>query len=146
MQRFATVRDAKEFLIGRIADEAQREGIAVSEVERKMLYFSETGWTLPDIAEVNETFDREYDQEHYEHKIAKLIRSLRVRHRRDNADEFDAWTEAVEKLRDGDHYLLVVIEKAGVAERPRGDLVRLIVIALAISGVLVAIALFMANR
>jgi hypothetical protein len=146
VQRFATVRDAKEFLVGRIADEAQRGGIALSEVERKMLYFSETGWTLPDIAEVNETFEREFDQRQYEHKIARLIRQLCARHRRDNADELGGWKEAVGRLREGDHYLLVMIEQAGTTGRPHGDLVRLIVTALVISGVLVAIAIFMANR
>jgi hypothetical protein len=50
--------DAKGFLIGRIATEAQRRGTTLSEVDRKMLYFSETGWTLPDIADVNATFDQ----------------------------------------------------------------------------------------
>ena len=31
-----------------------------------MLYFSETGWTLPDIREVEEAFGREYDMSEYE--------------------------------------------------------------------------------
>jgi hypothetical protein len=44
--------DPKEFLVGKINNEAQREGIALSEVERKMLYFSETYSALPDIAEL----------------------------------------------------------------------------------------------
>ena len=61
MQTFATARDAKEFLIGKILTEAQRESVSVSEVERKMFYFSET-WTLLDIADVNDIFDRDYDQ------------------------------------------------------------------------------------
>ncbi len=55
---FDTARDAKEFLVSRIVTEAQREGIPLSEVEREMLYFSETASTLPDIAEVNAAFDR----------------------------------------------------------------------------------------
>jgi hypothetical protein len=62
VQRFATARDAKEFLVSRIITESQREGVPLSEVERKMLYFSETAWTLPDIGEVNDAFDREYNQ------------------------------------------------------------------------------------
>jgi hypothetical protein len=47
--RFASAREAKQFLVAQIADEAQREGVSLSEIERKMLYFSETDWTLPDI-------------------------------------------------------------------------------------------------
>jgi len=50
MTRFTSAREAKEFLVAKIAEEAQREGVPLSEVERKMLCFSETGWTLPDIA------------------------------------------------------------------------------------------------
>jgi hypothetical protein len=42
MRRFATTRDAMEFLVSRIVTEAQREGVPLSETERKMLYFSET--------------------------------------------------------------------------------------------------------
>jgi len=38
-----------------------------------MLYFTESGWTLPDIMKVSVDFDREYDQDKYEQKIAKLV-------------------------------------------------------------------------
>jgi hypothetical protein len=49
MNAFHSGRQAKEFLISEIIAEAQRENVALSDVERKMLYFTETGWTLPDI-------------------------------------------------------------------------------------------------
>ena len=47
MESFAQTRTAKEFLVHCIVDEAQREGTPLTEVERKMLYFSETHWSLP---------------------------------------------------------------------------------------------------
>jgi hypothetical protein len=75
VQTFATARDAKEFLVNRITTEAQREGVPLSETEREMLYFSETAWTLPDIADVNEAFDRDYDQARFEEKIGTLVRN-----------------------------------------------------------------------
>jgi hypothetical protein len=56
--RFSDVRDAKEYLIDRVVDEAQLQGMPLSDLERKMLYFSETGWTLPDMEEVNAAFER----------------------------------------------------------------------------------------
>ena len=59
MTTFQSARDAKEFLTARIVEEAKRENISLSEVERKMLYFSETHWTLPDIALVSEKFEHE---------------------------------------------------------------------------------------
>jgi hypothetical protein len=73
MKAFHGGREAKEFLISEIVAEAQRENVPLSEVERKMLYFTESGWTLPDIMEVSDNFDREYDQDKYERKIAKLV-------------------------------------------------------------------------
>jgi hypothetical protein len=39
---FLECAEAKEFLISRIVTEAQRENVPLSEIERKMLYFSET--------------------------------------------------------------------------------------------------------
>lgn len=43
MMAFHNAREAKEFLISKIVAEAQLEGIPLSEIERKMLYFSESG-------------------------------------------------------------------------------------------------------
>jgi hypothetical protein len=109
---FATGRDAKEFLVGGIVAEAERLSVPLSEIEKKMLYFSEIAWTLPDIWEVNAAFDRDYDQAEYEQKIAKLIRSLRAEARKRNTRELAAWEEAVHVLRQEDHYLLVMIDVA----------------------------------
>ncbi|HEX3353709.1 MAG TPA: hypothetical protein VHS34_12870 [Terriglobales bacterium] len=41
MKTFLGCREAKEFLISEIVAEAQRENAPLSEVERKMLYFTE---------------------------------------------------------------------------------------------------------
>jgi hypothetical protein len=124
MIHFADAREAKEFLVARIVAEAQREEVPLSEVERKMLYFSETGWTLPDIAEVSDKFDRESDRDEYEKKITQLIRNARKRARKDDRPEFDDWSAAVRRLSKEDHYLLVMIEKAGVSTDQGGSSVR----------------------
>ncbi len=146
MQTFGTAREAKEFLVARIVTEAQRENVPLSAVERKMLYFSETAWTLPDIAEVNEAFDREYDQAEYERKIANLIRKLATRARAEDREELDAWTEAVRTLKKEDHYLLVMIAAAEASGRPRGDFLKLLATALAVVAVLLAIIFLTAGR
>jgi len=109
MQIFASGREAKEFLVSRIVLEAEHEGVELSDVERKMLYFSEVDWSLPDIMEVNEVFEREYDDAAYEEKIAGLIRSFQKRMRKESHDEYDSWEGAVCVLRREDHYLLVLI-------------------------------------
>ena len=130
MKAFHSGREAKEFLISRIVAEAERENAPLSEVERKMLYFTESGWTLPDIAEVSEDFDRQYDQNEYEKKIAKLIRKAAKHDRRESHDEYKAWWDAIRFLKKGDHYILVMIAIAGI--RPAGDQLKLFGTALAI--------------
>ncbi|HEY5214880.1 MAG TPA: hypothetical protein VIJ38_17845 [Acidobacteriaceae bacterium] len=115
MPILATGRDAKEFLVGRIVEESERVGVPLSEIERKMLYFSETGWTLPDIWEVNAAFDRDYDEVEYEEKIAGLIRGFRKNARQCSTAEFESWEAAVRLLRKEDHYLLVMVDMAATS-------------------------------
>jgi hypothetical protein len=145
---FNTERDAKEHLIARISAEAKREGIELSEVEGKMLYFSETGWTLPDIFDVNAEFERDFDNDEYESKIAGIVRQIEKTNAEAGSDQQSLWDEAVVKLSDGDHYLLVLIGLGRSAparevsnwlpvaeaanKRPQGDLFRLIVLAFAV--------------
>jgi hypothetical protein len=125
MKRFSNAREAKEFLVSRTVDEAQREGVPLSEVERKMLYFSETGWTLPDIMEVNDEFDSECDQIDYERKIAGLIAHARKRDREENREGFDSWSDAIRTLGKEDHYILVMVQKAHLSTRPPADILKL---------------------
>jgi hypothetical protein len=122
---FTNAREAKEFMVGRIVEQARRDGIPLSEVERKMLYFSETGWAPPDIISTMERFECECDTSDYERKIARLIRAAL-----DRADqqEYDAWIDAIRELDKEDHYLGVMVDQAGatVSEvRPRGDRLKL---------------------
>lgn len=123
MKAFHSGREAKEFLISEIVAEAGRENVPLSEVERKMLYFTESGWTLPDMMKVYEDFDREYDQAKYEKKIAKLITKADRRIRKSSHDDYDRWWPAIRFLQREDHYISVMIRLAGL--RPRGDQLRL---------------------
>jgi len=109
---FADGREAKEFMVGCIVAEAEREGVPLSDVERKMLYFTETAWAPPDILEVNEAFEREYDTEEYEQKIARLIRGFCAHACTETPEAFDAWNQACCVLAQEDHYLLVLVGEA----------------------------------
>src|SRR5579863_3872291 len=123
MEAFRSAREAKEFLIAGIVAAAQCESVPLSEVERKMLYFSETGWTLPDMTAVYEEFDREYDQDRYEKKIAHLLKKADKHARKESRDEYDKWWAAVRRLKREDHYISVMIRLAGL--RPAGDQLKL---------------------
>lgn len=117
--KFGSIREALEFLVGRIVAEAKREGVSLSDVERKMLFFSETGWTLPDMKEVSSEFDRDYDQDKYEVKIAGLIQRYLRRVKTENEQDLSTWNEAVDKLSGEDHYLLVLINAAHLSGERR---------------------------
>mgnify|MGYP001225730339 CR=1 FL=1 len=147
MQTFANARDAKEFLIAKITGEAQREGIPLSDVERRMLYFSETDWTLPDMAETNDAFERDYDQSTYEQKIGVLAHKFCTEARKTNRDDLDLWKEAVRTLSSEDHYILVLLRGDGASgDSPVVDRLKLIAVALLITLLaMVGIYLF-ANR
>lgn len=115
MNQLSSSREAKEFLISGIVEEAQREKVPLSELERKMLYFSETDWTLPDIMAVNEQFEREYDDATYEKKIARLIRNKARRLRKHDPQEFHRRMHAIHRLSREDHYILVMFHRAGIS-------------------------------
>lgn len=134
MNQFHSGREAKEFLISRIVAQANRENAPLSEIERKMLYFTETGWTLPEIWEVSEAFDREYDQNKYERKIAKLICKALKHDRNESHDLYDEWWAAIHFLKKEDHYISVMIAIAGL--RPAGDQLKLFATGLAVAALL----------
>ena len=143
MDRFSTPRAAKEYLVSRILAQAQQDGVALSDPERKMLYFSESGWTLPDMTKVNAEFEQEHNDAEYEEKIETVIR--RIRETQDEPSERD-WNAAVDRLRTEDHYLLVMIDAAqghAPSARPPGDLRRLIFTASVVVALLTGFGFFL---
>jgi hypothetical protein len=113
-KHFRTIREAKDYLAERIAAEAERDRIPLTDVERKMLYFTETGWTLPDMKQVSSEFDRDYDQGEYEQKIGGLVSKIQSRLRDQGEADGKSWDRAIMKLSRGDRYLLVLVD----AEQP----------------------------
>lgn len=141
---FESVREAKEYLIHEIVEQAKRENASLDDIERRLLYFTETGW-MPEEARTGETdltrIDDEYSDAEYEWRMAQKIRRLKQQ------PSFDpnAWNEAVAVLRREDHYLLVIIDVADNPEipyrRPPNDFLKLIGTAFAIIIVVMVIML-----
>ncbi|MGD0890288.1 MAG: hypothetical protein ABR923_02055 [Terracidiphilus sp.] len=149
---------AKEYLVGRIAEKAKLEGAPLTEVERKMLYFSETGWTIPDIVEVNAGFERDYNDVEYEEKIGGIVRRIQEKQNLEDEEQRGAWCAAVETVGEEDCYLLTLIDIGCRAEgkklsrlgriepwlpdlgnsgaRPSGDVARLILVSIGVSAAL----------
>jgi hypothetical protein len=51
------VREAKDFLVQQTAEQAQLEGVALSELEKRMMYFTESGYVPEDPIALNEEFE-----------------------------------------------------------------------------------------
>jgi hypothetical protein len=128
--------EAKEFLASRIIEEASRRHVGLSELERKMLYFSEGYPTLPDIMEVNEKFEVEYDSEKYETKIRRLSRNAFRRDQKESPENVPLWREAVKVLNREDHYIMVMLDvPRSVADPAKLVIAGLVVVALGVGAV-----------
>lgn len=88
-------QQAKEFLIAQVLDEAQRENVSLSEIERKMLEFTES-----------------FDSAAYEKKIADLLRNARERSRRESPEAATRWKQAILDLIEEDHYLEAMLAQS----------------------------------
>ena len=104
--------EAKDFLISSVLQEAVREHVNLTEVEKQMLYFTEVHPSLPDIYDVNAEFERDYDSDEYEAKIARLLGSARARDREESTANAQIWEDAIQALRKEDHYILVMVNQA----------------------------------
>lgn len=104
--------NAKQFLIARVVGEAALEQVHLSEIEQKMLSFTEAQPSAPDIYEVNAEFERDYDSDKYEAKIAGLLKRARERDKNVSPGQAEQWEDALEALRHEDHYILVMVNQA----------------------------------
>lgn len=128
---FKSSMAAKKFLVSRIVEEANREQIPLSETEQKMLYFSESFPTLPDIEEVAQRFESECNDKEYEKKISRLSKAAYKQDRRESPELAQQWRDAVQLLKSEDHYILVMVS---VGRRPH-DIIKLFLAAILVVAV-----------
>lgn len=116
---------AKDFLVQQTAEQAVLENVPLSDLEKRMMYFTETDECPEDPIALNEAFETEYSTEEYEAKISRLLHHAYKRVRRDDSQNSETWDSAMKCLRQGDHYLLVMWDMQLAAERPPYDSVKL---------------------
>lgn len=120
--------EAKDFLVQQAAEQAALENVPLSDLEKRMMYFTETGEMRENAIQLNDAFEAEYDTEQYEAKISELMHHAHARIRKENPEATEQWKEAIKQLYKGDHYLLVLC-KGGSGEqpqRPPHDLLKLL--------------------
>jgi hypothetical protein len=103
---------AKQFLISRIIEQAELERVHLSEIEKKMLYFSEGQLATPDMSEVVAEFERRYDSDEYENKVIGLLERARSLDLVRSPQFKETWDDVISALKQENHYVLVMIYRA----------------------------------
>jgi hypothetical protein len=102
-------REAKDFLVLKAAEQAQLEGVALSDLEKRMMYFTESdASSCDDPLALNDEFEAQYETPKYETKISELLGHAYRRLKRDDPQGARLWDQAIRCLRKGDHYILVM--------------------------------------
>src|SRR5881409_3236266 len=81
------VREAKDFLVQQTAEQAALEHVPLSDLEKRMMYFTETGECPEDPIALNNTFEAEYDTTWYEKKISLLMARAYRRIKRESPEK-----------------------------------------------------------
>jgi hypothetical protein len=139
------VQEAKDFLVQEIVAEAQAEGTPLSDLERRMLYFTESGDTVEDPAALNKQFTAQYDTAEYEKKISRLVAHAYRKINRGSLEKLRLWNDALRVLRKGDHYILVFCKQPNPS-KPWGSWTFQIFGAFAVLGLYLLLFFFFGSR
>jgi hypothetical protein len=120
------VREAKDFLVTQTAEQAALEGVPLSDLEKRMMYFTESGECPEDPLALNEEFEAEHDSDEYEAKISRLLHQAHRRIRKEGGAARKNWDLAIKCLRRGDHYLLVMWDLSPSTWTPVRDSLKLL--------------------
>jgi hypothetical protein len=144
--RAMQIREAKDFLVMQTAEQAALEGVPLSDLEKRMMYFTENAGAIEDPVKLNEEFEAQYDSEEFETKIAKLLHHAHARVKKESPEKARLWSNAIRTLNKGDHYILVLWSLPSTDERPPYDSLKLLVAAILIALATLAWQLWVAPR
>lgn len=96
------VCEAKDFLVRQIFEQAEIDGISLSDIEIKMLYFPE----VEDPTRTCEEFKTHQSLEDFERKISRLLDNAYTRNKKTNPQTAEEWQSVIDVLSKGDHYLV----------------------------------------
>ena len=81
------------------------ENMPLSNLEKRMMYFTESGECPEDPIALNDGFEAEYNIEEYEARISSLLHHAYKRLRKADDPNRSRWDSAIKYLKQGDHYL-----------------------------------------
>jgi hypothetical protein len=113
------VREAKDFLVQETVQQAALEAVPLSDLEKRMMYFTETGECPEDPIALNDAFEAEHDTPTYEKKISLLMARAHRRIKRESPEKLRLWNDAFRVLSKGDHYILLFWRQNPFSRSPR---------------------------
>jgi hypothetical protein len=109
-------KQAKDFLVDQTVRQAASEGVQLSDVEKRMMYFTESDTdSCENPIQLNNEFETQNETREYETKISKLLHDAHKRLKKENLEQARNWDQAVRTLRKGDHYLLVMLDQSSAS-------------------------------
>jgi hypothetical protein len=134
-------KEAKDFLVQQTTEQATRENMPLSDIEKKMMYFTESdAASCHNPVELNDEFEAQYDTAEYEAKISRLLHHAYNRLKVEDPERKRNWDQAIRTLRKGDHYVLVLWDLNLPSEHPTRDFFKLLGV-----GLLVAVGIAIAT-
>lgn len=131
-------KEAKDLIVHQTAAQAAFEGVPLSELEQRMMYFTESDpASCENPLELNDEFEAQYDTPEYEAKISTLLHHAYSRLKKEEPEKRDLWDQAMAMLKRGDHYLLVLWRAEPQSDHPTRDFFRNVGI-----GVIIAVVIF----
>ncbi len=109
------VREAKDFLVAQTAEQAALERVPLSDLEKRMMYFTETGECPEDPLALNGEFEKEYDTDEYETKVKKLLANAHRRLKEERSPAVAEWEESLKVLDQTDDYILILCDRSPLA-------------------------------
>jgi hypothetical protein len=107
-----TQSEAKHFFVEKVVAQARAEQVALSKAERQMLSWSESDPDFVVDPNLPKQLASEMPDEDYEQKIAGLLARRFAADVGAKPEAKRQWKQAAEVLREGDHYLLIMLDKA----------------------------------
>ena len=107
-----TQSEAKRFFATKVIDQARVEGVVLSDAERRMLYWSESDPEFQADPKLVAQLESEMSDESYEAKIAALLQKAFAADSAIDSRAREVWQQARSVLMQGDHYILIMIERA----------------------------------
>jgi hypothetical protein len=110
-------KQAKDFIVGQAVEQAALEGVSLADVEKRMMYFTESdAATCDDPVKLNDEFEAQYETKEYETKISRLLHHAHCRLKEENPEGLRNWNQAIRTLRKGDHYLLIMLNQSSESD------------------------------